>query len=145
MSQLQNRVANLLIKKHLVKPYEAIDVTFCNARLKEIQENRPLKSKNKTNPLIAPTLTTNIDNLGFCVPDMEVTAVATEGKMSDLRIRKLTPKECFRLMGFDDEDFYKAEAVNSNTQLYKQAGNSIVVDVLEAIFANLKPYLSERE
>ena len=74
-----------------------------------------------------------------------VTAVATEGKMSDLRIRKLTPKECWRLMGFDDEDFYKAEAVNSNTQLYKQAGNSIVVDVLEAIFTNLKPYLSESE
>ena len=68
-----------------------------------------------------------------------------EPQQSNLRIRKLTPKECFRLMGFDDEDFYKAEAVNSNTQLYKQAGNSIVVDVLEAIFTNLKPYLSERE
>lgn len=51
-----------------------------------------------------------------------------------LRIRKLTPKECFRLMGFDDVDFEKAEAVNSNTQLYKQAGNSIVVDVLEELF-----------
>ena len=51
-----------------------------------------------------------------------------------LRIRKLTPKECFRLMGFDDEAFHKAEAVNSNTQLYKQAGNSIVVDVLEELF-----------
>ena len=62
-----------------------------------------------------------------------------------MRIRKLTPKECWRLQGFDDEDFYKAEAVNSNTQLYKQAGNSIVVDVLEAIFTNLKPYLSERK
>lgn len=55
----------------------------------------------------------------------------------NLRIRKLTPKECWRLMGFDDEDFEKAEAVNSNTQLYKQAGNSIVVNVLEAIFDNL--------
>lgn len=54
-----------------------------------------------------------------------------------LRIRKLTPKECFRLMGFDDADFEKAEAVNSNTQLYKQAGNSIVVDVLMAIFSKL--------
>ena len=58
-----------------------------------------------------------------------------------MRIRKLTPKECWRLQGFDDEDFYKAEAVNSNTQLYKQAGNSIVVDVLEALFTNLRPYL----
>ena len=62
--------------------------------------------------------------------------------VSDLRIRKLTPKECWRLMGFDDEDFEKAEKVNSNTQLYKQAGNSIVVNVLEAIFKNLlKDYL----
>jgi DNA (cytosine-5)-methyltransferase 1 len=52
-------------------------------------------------------------------------------------IRKLTPKECWRLMGFDDEDFNKAAQVNSNTQLYKQAGNSIVVNVLEAIFKNL--------
>lgn len=53
------------------------------------------------------------------------------------RIRKLTPKECWRLMGQDDEDFAKAESVCSNTQLYKQAGNSIVVNVLEAIFSNL--------
>ena len=54
-----------------------------------------------------------------------------------MRIRKLTPKECWRLMGFDDEDFEKAAEINSNTQLYKQAGNSIVVDVLEKIFKNL--------
>lgn len=49
-------------------------------------------------------------------------------------IRKLTPKECWRLMGFADEDFEKACKVNSDTQLYKQAGNSIVVKVLERIF-----------
>ena len=55
----------------------------------------------------------------------------------DFRIRKLTPKECFRLMGFDDEDFEKASQVNSNSQLYKQAGNSIVVNVLMAIFKEL--------
>lgn len=54
------------------------------------------------------------------------------------KIRKLTPKECWRLMGFDDEDFEKAANVpTSNTQLYKQAGNSIVVPVLEKIFLNL--------
>ena len=52
---------------------------------------------------------------------------------NQFRIRKLTPCECWRLMGFDDEDFEKAEKVNSNTQLYKQAGNSIVVNVLEEI------------
>lgn len=53
------------------------------------------------------------------------------------RVRKLTPCECWRLMGFSDEDFSKAAAVNSNTQLYKQAGNSIVKDVLMAIFRQM--------
>ena len=53
------------------------------------------------------------------------------------RIRKLTPLECWRLMGFDESDFRKAEKVNSNSQLYKQAGNSIVVNVLENIFKKL--------
>ncbi len=56
---------------------------------------------------------------------------------TDLRIRKLTPKECWRLMGFDDEDYERAAKVNSNTQLYKQAGNSIVVNVLVNILTNL--------
>lgn len=54
-----------------------------------------------------------------------------------LKIRKLTPKECWRLMGFDDKDFEKVEKVNSNTQLYKQAGNSICVPVLENILKEL--------
>ena len=61
----------------------------------------------------------------------------SQGVMDGFRIRKLTPKECWRLMGFDDADFEKAEKVNSNTQLYKQAGNSIVVNVLEAILKEL--------
>lgn len=61
----------------------------------------------------------------------------SQGVLDDFRIRKLTPKECWRLMGFDDSDFEKAEKVNSNTQLYKQAGNSIVVNVLEEIFKEL--------
>lgn len=52
------------------------------------------------------------------------------------RIRKLTPRECFRLMGFSDSDFDKIKGI-SNTQLYKMAGNSIVVNVLEGIFREL--------
>ena len=55
----------------------------------------------------------------------------------NLRIRKLTPKECWRLMGFSDDDFDKASKVCSNAQLYKQAGNSIVVNVLEEILKKL--------
>lgn len=53
------------------------------------------------------------------------------------RIRKLTPRECGRLMGVFDEDISKMELVNSNTQLYKQFGNSIVVDVMCEMFKNL--------
>lgn len=54
------------------------------------------------------------------------------------RVRKLTPLECWRLMSFSDEDYYKAKNIGiSNSQLYKQAGNSIVVKVLEGIFENL--------
>ena len=55
----------------------------------------------------------------------------------EYRIRKLTPKECFRLMSFTDEDFHKAESVNSNSQLYKEAGNAICKCVLMAIFQQM--------
>ena len=55
------------------------------------------------------------------------------------RIRKLTPRETWRLMGYTDADFDKAEKVNSATQLYKQAGNAIVKQVLMAIFKQMLP------
>ena len=57
--------------------------------------------------------------------------------MDDLRIRKLTPKECWRLQGFPDWAFERAAKVNSNSQLYKQAGNSVTVNVIEAIAKEL--------
>ena len=83
----------------------------------------------------SPTLTTRPE--GFKTAILPVT--------NNLRVRKLTPKECFRLMGFSDEDFNAAHNVGiSNSQLYKQAGNSIVVDVLYYIFVELykaMPYL----
>ncbi len=56
----------------------------------------------------------------------------------DFRIRKLTPKECWRLQGFSDEAFEKAQAVNSNSQLYKQAGNSVTVNVIYAIASRME-------
>lgn len=54
-----------------------------------------------------------------------------------VKIRKLTPRECFRLMGFDDKDYENARQVCSENQIYKQAGNSIVVNVLMAIFKEM--------
>lgn len=83
----------------------------------------------------SPTLTTRPE--GFKTAILPVT--------NNIRIRKLTPKECFRLMGFSDENFDAAQKVGiSNSQLYKQAGNSIVVDVLYYIYVELykaMPYL----
>ena len=78
--------------------------------------------------------TTN-ENISQCLTEPHHN---TQRLFDGYRIRKLTPKECWRLMGFDDEDFEKAKDVpTSNTQLYKQAGNSIVVNVLEKIFKKL--------
>lgn len=79
---------------------------------------------------LAPTLTTN----------------KGEGNkiLTGIRIRKLSPKECFRLMGFSDSAYEAASKVVSNSQLYKQSGNSIVVDVLYYILVELykaMPYL----
>lgn len=79
------------------------------------------------------TLTTNCGNVGHC----GCFCTKENNDENGIRIRKLTPKECWRLMGFTDEDFEKAQKVNSNTQLYKQAGNSIVKQVLMAIFKQM--------
>ena len=98
----------------------------------------------------SPTLTCAMGTGGGHVPmiglDNKLSEHLTEmlGKFKEsnniqgYRIRKLTPKECWRLMGFSDSDFFKAKAAGlSDTQLYKQAGNSIVVPVLEGIFSEL--------
>lgn len=78
---------------------------------------------------MSPTLTSAMGTGGGHIPMI--------GNIPNFRIRKLTPKECWRLMGIDDECFDKAEQVNSNSQLYKQAGNGIVVNVLYYIFKEL--------
>ena len=64
--------------------------------------------------------------------------IKEDSDLSKVRIRKLTPTECYKLMGFTAEDCKKvSESGISNAQLYKQAGNSIVVNVLEVIFTSL--------
>ena len=95
-------------ENNIIEPHNVINHSYTDSRFDDVNSKSVEQSDNSV----------NINNLG-------------------LRIRKLTPKECWRLMGFDDSDFDKAEKVNSNAQLYKQAGNSIVVNVLEAILANL--------
>ncbi|WP_255295931.1 DNA cytosine methyltransferase, partial [Bacillus thuringiensis] len=62
------------------------------------------------------------------------------------RIRKLTPKECFRLQGFSDSEFDKLVGAGiSNSQLYKMAGNAVTVNVIEAIGTRLLRYLPHKE
>ena len=110
-----NRQPFVMVKEATKKGYaEAVEGDSVNLEQPNSKTRRGRVGKG-----VAQTLTTSCNQ-----------AVVDE----DVRLRKLTPKECFRLMGFDDESFHRAEAVNSNSQLYKQAGNSIVVDVLEHIF-----------
>lgn len=199
-TELQKEVCNKAIEKGLVEPNDAIEYTYSNARLKEIEKGY-IKTQNRTDNQVMSTLKTNPQQIGVVVSNDVSKTVRTGGRGSldrhswdivtepikvktanikgydeandgdaiDLqypesktrrgrvghgvsktlmtsdqmavvtgyRIRKLTPLECWRLMGFDDDDFYKAAQVNSNTQLYKQAGNSIVVNVLEGILTNL--------
>lgn len=107
----------------------------------------PIKTANKKGYDMA----TNGDGIDLAYPDSKtrrgrvghgvaktIPTGDSQGTLDGYRIRKLTPRECWRLMGFDDEDFDKAQAAGiSNTQLYKQAGNSIVVNVLEEIIKGI--------
>lgn len=161
---MKERLCDELLEKGLVEENDVIRHSYTTSRLKgemkDIQENN-----------ISPTLDTRCDCLGVVVkgeinvignyspsghdasrivhPDgiaptvKENHGAVTATVVSPLRIRKLTPKECWRLMGFSDTDFDKAALFISNAQLYKQAGNSIVVDVLENIFREL--FLKEQD
>lgn len=86
--------------------------------------------RGRVQPQQSNTLTTN-DNLGVLVDDQPI------------RIRKLTPKECWRLQGFSDAQYEKAAAVNSNSQLYKQAGNAVTVNVVEEIGRHIMSVANE--
>lgn len=101
-----------------------------------------MRGRNPDNPLDrtvgSPTeqrLEVNIQGTSNCLTSVQKDNLLLE--KPQYRIRKLTPRECGRLMGVPDEDIDKMAAVNSNTQLYKQFGNSIVVDVMCAMFKNL--------
>ena len=84
-----------------------------------------------------PNSKTRRGRVGKQVSQTLVTSPQQGVVMEDLRIRYYTPKECFRLLGFSDRDFEMAAMFNSERQLYKQAGNSIVVPVFEHIIQKL--------
>lgn len=119
----KQKLISRLEKSQKIKPYDAINHSYTNSQQKKesrIKDEDYIESKNG----VISTIHTRGDTFGV--------------KTKDLRIRKLTPKECFRLMGLNDYQIDKAYlSGNSNAQLYKQAGNSIVVQVLERIFEGL--------
>lgn len=103
----------------------------------EIYPDMELQNKHRLYDIVPMILKSKgmIQTLKTCSHDVAVVA-----KINDRRafyVRTLTALEYWRLMGFKDKDYEKAANVNSKTQLYKQAGNSIVVDVLVAIFGQL--------
>lgn len=115
---LKQKLADHYIDKGLIEEYNIINHSF--------SMNRKNSEKVDATNGIMITLTTRPDTLGVA-----------ESHTGRLRIRKLTPRETWRFMGIEDEYFDRASKVNSNAQLYKQAGNGIVVDVLEHIFNNM--------
>ncbi len=110
--------------------------------------NRPHQKRGVVQHQMIQTLKTSGNDVGVVVKEPSI-MFDLDNRMignlpNHLRIRKLTPLECFRLMGFDDDDFNKITGI-SNTQLYKQAGNSIVVDVLVHLFESLFKALESNE
>lgn len=154
------RVNQIAIKEATKKGYhEAKEGDYVNLQFPNSTTRRGRVGEQQANTLLTSDeqgVVVAIDEQNKCVRyDGTVGTITTDGSSpkhnnrvsNGLRIRKLTPRECWRLMGFDDEAFDQAEKVCSNSQLYKQAGNSIVVDVLEKILTNLliNPQKLEKE
>lgn len=111
-------------------------IKVCESQIVAIRGRNPDNTSDRT--VGSPTeqrLEVNIQGTSNCLTSVQKDNLLLE--KPQYRIRKLTPRECGRLMGVSDEDIDKMAAVNSNTQLYKQFGNSIVVDIMCAMFENL--------
>ena len=153
LETLKKDLCNKLIKDGLVEEGDVVKHSYTQQIL---DGNKKCVEKNDGNMI---TLTTRGDCVGVCVkgiatnesedwqkPPLEeksrtILANKSNGGVglidTDLRIRKLTPKECFRLMGVKDEDYEKVAKNQSNASLYHLAGDSIVVNVLMAIFKEM--------
>jgi DNA (cytosine-5)-methyltransferase 1 len=135
---------NLVLEKKTIKIRQATKGGFIDCEIGGVADLDYPSSETRRGRVIdggriCPTLMTeNIPSvIEFGNPDFYHFLYLIDGDLYLIRIRKLTPLECWRLMDFSDEDFRKAEEVNSNTQLYRQAGNSIVVNALTAIFGQM--------
>lgn len=159
---MKKELCNKLIESGKVKEGDMIYHSYTNNRLEKIDEDN-FKTDNENN--ICKTLTTRCDCLGVVVDDKPepvdfrydqgirdrvnknlCPTITTKSsgisglpliKYSNLRIRKLTPCECYKLMGFTTDDYNKCAEIQSNATIYHQAGDSIVTTCLIAIFGKL--------
>lgn len=127
---LNNKYKKWSIQDRVYDPegiYSSITASNFRSNIAEKKMFNPYNNRKIID--VAPTQTANCGN-----SYSSAAVLISEDGTTFMRIRKLTPLECWRLMGFDDDDFHKAKNAGvSDTQLYRQAGNSIVVNVLEKI------------
>lgn len=120
IEQMDDGESTFTLSKHEVMVREATKTGYAIAE--------PGDSINLT----APGSKTRRGRVGNGVANTLDTS-CNQGTLDGMRIRRLTPKECFRLQGWTDDYFHRAQFVNSDSQLYKQAGNGVTVSVIEAI------------
>lgn len=146
-TELQREVCDEALKKGLVKPNDVMNTLKTHPQglgvTVETQEEPFIVASRGRNPENPNDRTVGNPTKQRLEPKFDgvtntITTVQKDNYVATpYRIRKLTPRECFRLMGFTDQDYNNAAKVCSDTQLYKQVGNSIVVNVLEGIIKNL--------
>ena len=132
----ENSIMGTLVATDYKQPKQILETNRC-VKVGDLNYY-PYETSNRvySKEGISPTLTTMQG--GNTEPKItEPIAAVIKPEVKSFRVRKLTPKECYRLMGFTDEQFDRSQAFSSDSQLYKQAGNSIVVDVLYYIFGKL--------
>lgn len=129
-----NKPFNLITNGHQISISQATKKGYIEMDLPGVCDlsypnSKTRRGRVQENGKVSPTLTASSQDICYIEPTTQ---------KDDYTIRKLTPKECFRLMGLKDNDIDKIQQTGiSNAQQYKMAGNSIVVNVLEAIFRNL--------
>lgn len=128
----RGRVGNQVAQTLLTNDQIGVVVKSENKRLKSLANKMDLSKDNQFMDIYNQTTSENAGTITTRVDASNSTAVYT-----GYRIRKLTPKECFRLMGVKDADFENIAKNQSNASLYHLAGDSIIVNVLMAIFQNL--------
>ena len=129
-----------------VQKYSLVAVSKNGTELKLKRQNKSLSETIESNDL-PEGKPMNVDMYNRAVTEKSSTILLPNHNRQALwngyRIRKLTPRECFRLMGVHDEDFDKVKDHISNAWLYHLAGDSIVVDVMMAMFRQMLPEKEE--